>query len=186
MSVSTKNIDTSKWVDDYADAMYNFALARVDDPDLAKDLVQETFISGLKALENFEEKSSVKTWLFSILKRKIIDYYRQQEARKTKPLSSYFAEKGRVGHWIPEAAPKGNYADFEEDIENRELQEAITDCVGQLPGKWKGIVIDKLIEEKGTDEVCNEYDITPSNLWVIMHRAKLQLRECLEKKWLNT
>src|SRR5687767_2270672 len=107
MSATNANIDTSTWVDDYADALYGYAKARVDDADQAKDFVQDTFISALKALDKFEQKSSVKTWLFSILKRKIIDYYRQQEARKTKPLSAYFREKGRVGHWVPEAAPQG-------------------------------------------------------------------------------
>jgi RNA polymerase sigma-70 factor (TIGR02943 family) len=183
---TNSHIDTSTWVDDYADALYGYAKARVDDADQAKDFVQETFISALKALDNFEQKSSVKTWLFSILKRKIIDYYRQQESRKTKPLSAYFREKGRVGHWVPEAAPQGKYADFEEQLENTELQAAIAACVDLLPGKWKGVVIDKLIEEKDTDEVCKEHDLTPSNLWVIVHRAKLQLRECLEKKWVNT
>jgi RNA polymerase sigma factor (sigma-70 family) len=179
----TTSINTSEWVDQYADVLYAFAVARVDDTELAKDFVQETFLSGIKAAANFEGKSSVKTWLISILKRKIIDYYRQKEARKTTPLSHFFREKGRVGHWVPEVAPKGNYSEMEEALDNRELQDAITNCIGLLPGKWKGIVLDKLVEEKESDEVCKEHDITPSNLWVIVHRSKLQLRECLEKKW---
>jgi RNA polymerase sigma-70 factor (ECF subfamily) len=74
---------------------------------------------------------------------------------------------------------------MEEKLDNQELQEAISSCIGLLPGKWKGIVIDKLVEEKDSDEVCKEHEVTPSNLWVIVHRAKLQLRGCLEKKWLN-
>lgn len=185
MPQTTNHINISEWVDQYADALYAFAVSRVDDSDLAKDFVQETFLAGIKSSENFEGKSSVKTWLISILKRKIIDYYRQKEARKTTPLSHFFREKGRVGHWVPESAPQGNYSEMEEEIDNRELQDAIVGCVELLPGKWKGIVIDKLIEEKESEEVCKEHDITPSNLWVIVHRAKLQLRECLEKKWLN-
>lgn len=185
MAEIRNNIDVNEWVDHYADSLYGFALARVDDSDLAKDFVQETFLAGIRSAENFEGKSSVKTWLISILKRKIIDYYRQKEVRKTTPLSHFFREKGRVGHWIPEAAPKGNYSEIEKEIENRELQDAISTCIGLLPGKWKGIVLDKLVDEKESDEVCKEHDITPSNLWVIVHRAKLQLRECLEKKWLE-
>ena len=180
-----QNIDTSKWLDDYGDLMYSYAYTRVNDADLAKDLVQETLIGGLKGLDNFEGKSSVKTWLFSILKRKIIDFYRQKETRKTKPLSAFFREKGRVGHWVPEAAPKGKFADFEEDIENKELQDAINNCIGLLPEKWQGVVRDKLVEENDTEEVCKEYEISSSNLWVIIHRAKVQLRDCLEKKWFN-
>ncbi|MGB1103442.1 MAG: RNA polymerase sigma factor [Crocinitomicaceae bacterium] len=70
----TTNIDTSNWVDDYADMFSNYAIVRVNDHELAKDSVQDTFISGLNSLANFEGKSTVKTWLFSILKRKIIDH----------------------------------------------------------------------------------------------------------------
>lgn len=173
----------NEWVDQYADSLYAFAVVRVDDTDLAKDFVQETFLAGIKSAGNFEGKSSVKTWLISILKRKIIDYYRQKEARKTTPISHFFKEKGGAGHWVPEAAPKGKYSEIEEEIDNRELQKAIADCIDLLPGKWKGVVLDKLVEEKDSDEVCKEHEITSSNLWVIVHRAKLQLRECLEKKW---
>ncbi len=178
--------DVAGWVDQYADQLYNYALARVDDADLAKDFVQETFLAGVKSIETFEGKSAVKTWLISILKRKIIDYYRQKDARKTTPISHFFREKGRVGHWVPEAAPQGNYSEMEEAIDNQELQEAIAKCIALLPGKWKGVVLDKLVEEKESEEVCKEHEITPSNLWVIVHRAKLQLRECLERKWFNS
>lgn len=178
-------IDISNWVDQYADTLYAYAVSRVDDTDQAKDFVQETFLAGIKSYETFEGKSSVKTWLIAILKRKIIDYYRQKEARKTTPLSHFFREKGRVGHWAPESAPQGNYNEIENDFDNKELQEALNSCLSLLPGKWKGIVMDKLVEDKDSDEVCKEHDITSSNLWVIVHRAKLQLRECLEKKWMN-
>jgi DNA-directed RNA polymerase specialized sigma24 family protein len=74
---------------------------------------------------------------------------------------------------------------MEEALDNQELHEAIANCIALLPGKWKSIVLDKLVEEKESEEVCKEHDITASNLWVIVHRAKLQLRECLERKWFN-
>lgn len=183
MSQNTNQIAISEWVDLYADALYAYAVARVDDTELAKDFVQDTFLAAIKGIESFEGKSAIKTWLISILKRKIIDYYRQKEARKTTPLSHFFREKGRVGHWVQEAAPKGNYSTMEEDLDNQELQTAIANCISLLPGKWKGIVLDKLVDEKDSEEVCKEHAITASNLWVIVHRAKLQLRECLEKKW---
>lgn len=181
--LQSEKINTSEWVDQYADALYAYAISRVDDVDLAKDFVQDTFLAGIKALDSFEGKSSVKTWLISILKRKIIDYYRQKEVRKTTPISHFFREDGRKGHWVPEASPKGKYSEIEDQIESNELQETISNCIGLLPAKWKGVVIDRLIEEKESDEVCKEHDITSSNLWVIVHRAKLQLRECLERKW---
>ena len=176
-------INTDLWVDEYSDMLYNYANARVSDHDLALDLVQDTFISALKALENFEGKSTIKTWLFSILKRKIIDHWRKQDSRKTRPMSSFFTESN--GHFLEPSSPKGLIPDFEAKINNEELGEVIHECIDDLPGKQKGIILDKLVDEKDSEEVCKEYDISASNLWVIVHRAKLQLRECLESKWVS-
>ncbi len=177
------NIDTSKWVDDYADILFNFANVRVSDHDLAKDLVQDTFVSALKGIDKFQGKSTVKTWLFSILKRKIIDHWRKQESRKTKPISFFGSEGMKKGGFLDAYSPKGRLSEVEANLENDELRAAIAQCIGALPPKWKGIVIDKMVEEKESEEVCNDHDITASNLWVIVHRAKVQLRDCLEKKW---
>jgi len=183
MAERTVDIDTNKWVDEYSDALYNYAVVRVNDHDQALDLVQDTFVSALKSLENFQGKSSVKTWLYSILKRKIIDHWRKQDSRKTQAASKYFKEDGMTGHWADGFGPKGKFSEIEKDIENQELGAAIQKCIENLPEKWKGIVIDKLVEEEETDLVCKEHDISSSNLWVIIHRAKVQLRDCLEKKW---
>lgn len=177
------NIDTSQWVDLYADALFNYANIRLNDPDLAKDLVQDTFISGLKAIDKFEHKSSIKTWLYSILKRKIIDHWRKQESRKTNPMSYFNSEGMKKGGFLEGHSPQGKLPEVEAKIENDELREALTKCIGALPDKWKGIVVDKLVEEKESEEVCKDHDITASNLWVIIHRAKVQLRDCLESKW---
>ncbi len=177
------NIDTSEWVDEYADMLYNFAAVRVSDSDLAKDLVQDTFVSALKGIDNFQGKSTVKTWLFSILKRKIIDHWRKQESRKTKPMSFFATEGAKKGKFLETYSPQGRLSEVEEQLENSELRDAITQCIGALPPKWRGIVVDKMVDEKESEEVCNNHEITPSNLWVIMHRAKVQLRDCLEKKW---
>ncbi len=177
------NIDTSQWVDEYADMLYNFAAVRVSDSDLAKDLVQDTFVSALKGIDGFQGKSTVKTWLFSILKRKIIDHWRKQESRKTKPISFFTTEGMMKGKFLETYSPKGRLSEVEEQLENSELRDAIAQCIGALPPKWRGIVVDKMVDEKESEEVCNNHEITPSNLWVIVHRAKLQLRDCLEKKW---
>ncbi|MGB1103441.1 MAG: hypothetical protein ACPG21_07420 [Crocinitomicaceae bacterium] len=82
-------------------------------------------------------------------------------------------------------SPKGKLPEIEAQMENCELREALFYCIGALPPKSKGIVVDKLVDEKESEDVCNDHDVTPSNLWVIIHRAKVQLRDCLEKKWLT-
>ena len=87
---------------------------------------------------------------------------------------------------IIERQNKGSISEIEVNFENKELRTAIMGCIQELPEKWKGIIIDKLVEEKKSEEVCKEHDITASNLWVIVHRAKVQLRDCLSLKWFNS
>lgn len=186
MSGTQETIDTSEWVDEYADMLYNFAVVRVNDHEMAKDLVQDTFISALKGLDNFQGKSSVKTWLFSIIKRKIIDHWRKQSTRQTKPMSSLGQDKQEGEQIVSNRQISGSISQIEVDYENKELRHIIMGCIQDLPDKWRGVVIDKLVEGNDTQEVCNEYDLTASNLWVIIHRAKVQLRECIELKWFNS
>ena len=186
MSALEQTINTSSWVDEYSDMLYNFAYTRVNDHELAKDLVQDTFVSGIKALDSFQGKSTVKTWLFSILKRKIIDYWRKQEVRQTRPMSSLGMDDQDGEDLIVGRQKNNTISEIEVNFENQELRAVIMSCIQDLPEKWKGIVIDKLVEEMKSEEVCKEHDITPSNLWVIIHRAKVQLKDCLQQKWFNS
>ncbi len=178
-------INTKEWVDLYSDYLYNYAIVRVNDADLAKDLVQDTFIAGIKGLEKFEGKSAIRTWLVSILKRKIIDFWRQKETRKTDVFSSFFDEGKMMTKWNEKYQPKGRLSEIDTEIENVELRNSILECVNKLPEKYKAVFIDKMIEEKDSEIVCKDNDITPSNFWVIIHRAKMQMRACLENTWFN-
>ncbi len=80
--MSTNTIDPNTWVDKYSDYLFNYTIVRVDDKEIAQDLVQETFFAGLKSMKNFKGEASERTWLISILKRKIIDHYRKTKIRK--------------------------------------------------------------------------------------------------------
>ena len=177
--------NTNEWVELYADYLFNYAVVRVNDSELAKDLVQDTFVAGIKGIDNFEGKSAVRTWLISILKRKIIDFWRQKETRKTDVFSSFFNEGKMFSSWKSDHQPKGRLSEIDIEIENTELKSAILECVDKLPEKYKAVFIDKLIQEKDSEEVCKDNEISPSNFWVIMHRAKLQMRACLENTWFN-
>ncbi|MFK8044881.1 MAG: sigma-70 family RNA polymerase sigma factor [Crocinitomicaceae bacterium] len=178
-------IDTGKWVELYSDFLYNYAISRVNNTELAKDLVQDTFIAGIKGLDNFEGKSAVRTWLVSILKRKIIDFWRQKDSRKTDVFSSFFTEGKMMTRWSESSQPQGRLSEIDLEIENSELKAAILQCVDNLPEKYKSVFIDKMIDEKDSEEVCKDNDITASNFWVIIHRAKMQMRACLENTWFN-
>ena len=184
-----------KWVDLYGDYLFSYARSRVNDNEQAYDLVQDTFLAALGARTSFEGRSSEKTWLISILKRKIIDHYRKTGRKKELNLldRDFGEEKGTLpfypdgnmeGHWTEERAPSDWRISPEGAVENEELKDVLAKCIGLLPDKWESVFALRVVEEMETEEVCKELDITASNMWVILHRAKLQLRECVEKNWI--
>lgn len=179
--MSSANIDKANLVDEHSDYLLSFAMSKLRDLELAKDLVQDTFVSALSKLDTFEQRSSVRTWLTSILNRKIIDHWRKAETRYTDPISHFFDPDSGGRVWITNK----NSVDIE-TIEDRISKEEtilqLKDCINKLPEKWNGILSAKYFEEKPSEEICNDFDISPSNLWVIIHRAKLLLRDCLNNK----
>lgn len=186
MSDSPKHtLNPNKWIDLYADYLYNYAVSRVDDQELAKDLVQETFLSGIKGKDNFRGQAAERTWLISILKRKIIDHYRKiNSAKGKKEVRMNFYEDGeKKGSWLEERVPQNWGNDADRSIENAELKDALDGCIKNLPEKYRMVFLLKTVQKYETEEICNELDITPSNLWVIIHRARIQLRNCMEEKW---
>jgi len=182
---STNTLDPNKWIDLYADYLFNYTITRIDDAELAKDIVQETFFSGLKAMKNYRGDASERTWLVSILKRKIIDQYRKMNSKKGKAeiRVNFYEDGDKKGNWLEECVPQhwGNEAEI--NIESQELGLAINNCVQTLPEKYRTVFKMKTIDNIDTEEICNELSITASNLWVIIHRARLQLRKCMEESW---
>lgn len=181
----TNTLTPDLWIDNYADYLFNYAIGRVNNSDLAKDLVQETFFAGLKSARNFEGKSTERTWLVSILKRKIIDHYRKINSKKGQAeVRVDFYENGEnEGKWIEERVPQSWGNEGARAIESEELQDTIELCIGKLPEKYAMVFRMKTIQEFETEEICKELNITPSNLWVIIHRARAQLRSCMEENW---
>jgi len=180
--MSPETIDTRQLVDDHSDYLLSFAMSKLRDLELAKDLVQDTFLSAITKIHSFERRSSLRTWLTSILNRKIIDHWRKAETRYTDPISSFFDQNDPDKHWILDKKENATLDTIEDQIAYEETNNQLHDCIGTLPDKWQGIITSKYLEEKVSDEICQDFEITPSNLWVIIHRAKLLLRDCLRKK----
>ena len=188
-------LEPQHWVERYGDYLFNFALLRVNDREKAEDLVQETFLAGLKGKDRFMGKSSERTWLTSILKRKVIDVYRKQYSSKESSLDAYErdvsdgdfyrSEDPFRGHWLDGKGPNSYSLLPEGEMEQQELARFIQLCIEGLPPQLASAFIMKMIDEEDSDTICKELGITPSNLWVMMHRARLRMRECLESKWLK-
>lgn len=172
------------WVDKYSDYLYNYTIVRVNDHEITQDLISETFLAGLKSKDNFKGKASERTWLISILKRKIIDHYRKINSNKGKAEIRVAYNDGEGdGDWLEERVRDPFDRTAEDTMENEELGMAIFRCLDRLPDKQAAIFRMKTIEGIDTETICNEFEITPSNLWVIIHRARKSMVDCLEKSW---
>ena len=183
METSTKT-DLVQWVETYTNGLYTWALHKVSDSELAKDLVQDTFLVASEKLTSFKGNSSPKTWLFSILNHKIIDYYRKKvkypSSVEHHSESIYF---NKNQEWLLEKRPKNWHEDESNLLDDDEFQTVLKKCLEALPEKWNTCVKLKYLMNKNGDEICQELNITPSNFWQIVHRAKLQLRDCVETNW---
>ena len=187
MAIKKHTLNPEKWVPLYADYLFNYTISRINNHDQAKDLVQDTFFAALNAKDNFQGKASERTWLISILKRKIIDYYRKINSAKGKAevKMNFYSDGEREGDWIEERVPTDWNAEVEKNIENKELTIALENCINNLPEKYAMVFRMKTIQQFETEEICKELEITASNLWVIIHRARTQLRKCMEDNWFN-
>ena len=182
------------WVDQYGDFLYRFTLARVKDPSIAEDLVQETFLAALKARKNFQGRSTARTWLIAILKHKIVDYIRKRVREQTSdkvesifnaaandPVDTSFNDKGdwrvRPSKWAVD--PRKLY-------EQKEFMDVLYHCLGELPERQAEAFMMREIDGFSTEEIRKVLNISATNSWVMLYRARMWLRRCLEKNWLNT
>ncbi len=185
--METHQLHPEKWVDQYADYLFNYAVARVNDTELAKDLVQETFFAGLKSAKNYKGTAAERTWLIAILKRKVIDHYRKINSKKGKAevRMSYSSQSDTDGDWLEEQVADPMSTLENDGIENEELGLAIQECISKLPKKQSLVFTMKTIQGMSTEDICKELGINPSNLWVMIHRARAGLMGCLNQNWFS-
>jgi RNA polymerase sigma-70 factor (TIGR02943 family) len=177
-----------QWVELYGNAMYRYALVRLSDPEIAQDIVQEALVAALDAYRRFEGKSSIKTWLIAILKRKIVDHFRRaKNHQRMDNFDEAVTGSDRLfddtGHW----AAKPNEWDVNpiKAYEQREFIDILYQCIAKLPDRLAEIFMLREFEEMSTAQICRQLEITESNTWVMLYRARMQLRKCLESNWLQ-
>ena len=174
-------------IQQYRAYLLRYALLQLRDPELAQDVVQETLLAALEGRARFAGKSSIKTWLTGILKHKIIDAIRRRSREQPLYADDDEAQSSVAdasfkddGHWQHMPAEWGNP---EQALDNRRFWEIFELCSRLLPERTARVFMLREVMELTTEEICQELAITPTNLWVMLHRARLCLRECLEIKW---
>jgi len=180
--------DPKDWADKHGDYLYRCAMLRVRDAGLAEEVVQETFLAALQAGERFAGGSSERSWMVGILKHKIIDHFRKQSRegssedleRVVVDLDEHLFDA--EGYWKSHAVgPKNWPNDPSAALEQKQFWEVLKRCLSELPPKMAQVFSLREVDELSSDEVCATLDITSSNLWVLLHRARKHLRGCLEK-----
>lgn len=172
------------WVELYSDSMYSWALHKTSSRETAEDLVQETFLAAVQSFSKFKGDSNPKTWLFAILNNKINDHYRSSFRKPTISDTTIFETLfDSNDQWKPEQRPQQWADDTGHLLDNNEFQQTLQNCMKNLPENWFSAIQLKFMEEKNGEIICQELGITPTNFWQILHRAKLQLRKCLELNW---
>ena len=181
-----KKYETHLWVEKYGDYLYRFALMRLRDPQVAEDSVQETFLAALKNLHQFDGRVDVKYWLRGILRNKTVDHVRKSVRRKEiqdEQIQEVVGELLFKTSGVPSSRPKPWAFDPDQAFAQEEFWAAFQGCLEGLSDQMREACYMKMVEERETSEICKELDITDNYLWVTLHRARAQLKECLESKW---
>ncbi len=180
-------MNPEEWVDEYGDALYRFALSRQVDPVTAQDLVQETFLAALKSQEHFSGKSSPQTWLIGILRNKMLERFRKesrlQSSEDMEQTMAVVEDElfDASGRW--RTGPQAWETDPHVVLERKEFRDVLATCIGHLPGPMRNVFVLREMEELEAETICKQLEITATNLWVILYRARLRLRNCLNMNW---
>jgi RNA polymerase sigma-70 factor, ECF subfamily len=187
MTPKNNDLNTQTWLEEYGDYLFSYAMLKVKDNHLAEDLVQETFLAAITAANSFSSQSSIRTWLTGILKHKISDHFRRQgrevmiddlvDLDEGDGLDTFFKANGG---WInkPDAFPSPEAA-----LQQQEFWKIFQQCLAGLKPKQAEVFLAKEIYGMSNADICNDFTLSSTNVWVLMHRARLSLSNCLKINW---
>lgn len=185
MPVNKSIHEAEQWLDEHGDYLYRYAIVRLGQEEAARDAVQETLIAAWKGRAGFHGESTVRTWLTGILKHKIIDHIRKQVRERelnteleSDPTSAYFTEDGA---W--RTAPQPWQGDPEALCHDAQFSAILKRCIDNLPQQQRHIFSLRELSGESSEAICKDSGISATNLHVIIHRARLALRKCLEMNW---
>ena len=178
-------------IEAYRPYLVRYAMSQLRDPVLAEEAVQEALLAALEGIGGFDGRSTLRTWLTSILRFKVIDIQRRQVADRARVdidgdrlaedheawLDEMFDE---TGHW---KSPPQAWNDPEAAFEQRRFWEVFEMCLAGLPATAGRVFFKREVMGEDTPAICAGEGITSSNCWVILHRARVALRNCLERNW---
>jgi RNA polymerase sigma-70 factor (ECF subfamily) len=185
-----QTFDPDSLVDQYADYLFRYALLHLRDRSLAEDAVQETFLAALECYGGFNGDSSLKTWLLGILKHKIIDHFRKSWRQTQFSTDDAEADLADSAYATVSRVPAEDrfislewHADPQAGIERKAFWKLLAQGLAELNSRTATAFALREIEQLSTRDVCEKMQISESNLWVMLHRARRHLRQCFELNW---
>lgn len=184
-------LNPERWIEEYGDLLFGYAMVRVRDRSVAQELVQETFLSALQASQSFAGRSTEKAWLFGILRNKMVDHFRRKSREiamanlePDNPEEEGFFHNSGPGKdgWIKRVAPH-SWETPDESLVSKEFQAVFSRCISQLPEQTAQVFLLWEVDDVSSEEICKDLTVSANNLWVMLHRARIALRRCLEVHW---
>jgi len=179
-------VEPEQWVDLYGDYLFRYALMRLRDHDAARDAVQETFLAGIRNFGQFDGRVEVKYWLRGILRFKIVDHIRKQSREH---VLVDIDDEGILDRLlfktsgVPTVNPEPWHFDAKTAFDREDFWPIFNQCLSKLKEPLREAFVLKMVEDMDSDEVCKVLNIKPNHLWVLNHRARGQLKKCLESNW---
>lgn len=176
-------LDARAWLDQHGDVLYRFALVRTGDSSVAEELVQEALVAAWQSRDKFRQGSSERTWLVGILKHKVADHLRRlpRQPGELEVDAAANTDFTRRGKWA--TAPRAWGREPSEACQTAEFWDVFRECLEGLPPRLVFVFTERELGERDCSELCKLVDVTPTNLWTLLHRARSQLRRCLEVNW---
>ncbi len=179
-------VDPERWVEDHGDYLLGYAMLRLRNRSLAQDAVQETLLTAIKGKERYRGESSIRTWLTGILRFKTIETLRKRAREVPVDDTEWGAKDGDFddkGHLLDSRMPREFSLSPEDSLERSEFYQALDECLANLPERLAQAFVSIEMDSVAVDEVAASLMIEKNNLYVLLHRARKQLRSCLEKNW---
>jgi len=175
-------LDAHTWLSEHGDYLFRFARRQLHSDELAEDAVQDTLLAALTARERYAGEASPRTWLVGILKHKIVDIIRRRVREVELPTDEEGQEAVDMlfkqdGHW---AEPLRAWGNPQTEAELGQLRRALAECADRLKPVMGQVFSLREAGGMETEEICKELGITPTHCWVLLHRARLFMRQCLE------
>lgn len=190
----TELSNPDEWVEQHGNVMFAYALKYVGNRSTAEDLVQEALLGAFRGRHTFSGASAERTWLIGILKNKVMDYFRHS-GRETaiadlQPLSGdtdpdFIASGPDAGQWKSNRRPAAWSVDSDDPVEQKQFWEQLQRCLEQIDDRLAEVYRLRDVQDMDYREACNVLSVKPTNLRVMLHRARKLLRSCLETNWIG-